>query len=219
MHAWLGRDAARNAGAPVSLLPLTDDEQLLRDLAYPLIEPPYDRQRWYGVLAEYGLSNYFKPDWYYCDPTAYAARLMTDFVRSESTRYSRLYEDVRNDVARLDQFFMLARRVIDLDQKRDKSLDYIPNLSGPEIANARARIGENILVIGWVQRSLADRAAAYRFALERLVIAVPSAMAVEVDRSISLLQTRATGNILVAMPDFGVARTGSVGGERAVVSK
>jgi hypothetical protein len=205
MHAWVGRDAARDQGAPLSLLPLTDDELLLRDLAYPLIEPPYDRQRWYGVLNEYGLARSFNPAWYYCDPTAYAARLMTDFVRSETTRYSRLNVDVRNDVARLDQFFMTALRVIDMDQKREKSLGYIRGLSGPEIANAQARIGENALVVGWVQRSLADRVASYRFALERLVIAVPSPMAVEVDRSIALLQTRIAGNTLVAMPDFGVA--------------
>jgi hypothetical protein len=218
IHAWVGRDAARNAGGPVSLLPLTDEEQLLRDLAYPLIEPPYDRQRWYSVLAEYGLSNYFNPDWYYCDPTAYAARLMTDFVRSETTRYSRLNEDVRNDIARLDQFFLLARRIIDLDQKREKALHHIPNLSGPEIANARARIGENTLVIGWVQRSLADRVASYRFALERLVVAVPSPTAVDVERSISYLHTRASGNILVAAPDFGAAPMEPYG-KRALVSK
>jgi hypothetical protein len=205
MHAWVGRDAARDAGAPISLLPLTDDEILLRDLAYPLIEPPYDRQRWYSVLNEYGLARSFNPAWYYCDPTAYAARLMTDYVRSETTRYSRLNVDVRNDVARLDQFFMVAQRVIDMDQKRRKSLDFIRPLSGPEIANAQARIGENALVVGWVQRSLNDRVASYRFALERLVIAVPSPMAVEVDRSIGLLQNRIAASVLVPAPDFGVA--------------
>ena len=205
IHAWVGRDAARGAGAPISQFYLTDDEMLLRDLAYPLIEPPYDRQRWYSVLNEYGLARSFNPAWYYCDPTAYAARLMTDYVRSETTRYSRLNVDVRNDVARLDQFFMTARRVLDMDHKRGKSLGFVQGLSGPEVANAKARIGENTLVVGWVQRSLNDRVASYRFALERLVIAVPSPMAVEVDRSIALLQTRIAGNVLVPAPDFGVA--------------
>jgi hypothetical protein len=205
MHAWIGRDAARDVGAPISLYPLTDDELLLRDLAYPLIEPPFDRQRWFSVLGEYGVTRAFNPAWYYCDPTAYAARLMNDFVRSETTRYSRLNVDVRNDVVRLDQFFMVAQRVIDMDRKREKSLSHIPNLSGAEIANAQARIGENALVIGWVQRSLADRVTSYRFALERLVIAVPSPMAVEADRSIMLLQARAASTALLPPPDFGVA--------------
>ena len=34
IHDWVGRDAARDVGAPISLFPLTDDERLLRDLAY-----------------------------------------------------------------------------------------------------------------------------------------------------------------------------------------
>ncbi len=36
---------------------LTDDERELRDLAYPLIEAPFDRQRWYSILGEYGLNG------------------------------------------------------------------------------------------------------------------------------------------------------------------
>ena len=42
-------------GGTVFEFPLTDEERQLRDLAYPLIEPPYDRQRWYSVLGEYGV--------------------------------------------------------------------------------------------------------------------------------------------------------------------
>lgn len=202
IHAWVGRDAARDQGAPVSLFPLTDDELRLRDFAYPMIEPPFDRQRWFSVLGEWGVTRFLRPEWYNCDPTAYAGRLMTTFVRSESTRYARLVEDVRNDLARLDPFFMTARRVLDMDAKREQSLGYVNVLSGPEIANAQARVLENRLVIGWVQRSLTDRIASYRFALERLVIAVPSPLAVEADRSIAMLQTRVTDGSLVPMPNF-----------------
>ncbi len=51
IHDWVGRDAAvASAGRPPHI-PLTDDERLLRDLAYPLIEPPYDRNRFDSVLA------------------------------------------------------------------------------------------------------------------------------------------------------------------------
>ena len=46
IHDWVGRDAARQVGEPASLFPLTDDERLLRDYGYQLIEPAYDRQRW-----------------------------------------------------------------------------------------------------------------------------------------------------------------------------
>jgi hypothetical protein len=63
IHAWVGRDAARDAGAPISAYPLTDNERRLRDLAYPLIEPPYDRNRWYSIVGEYGVSHFFQRDW------------------------------------------------------------------------------------------------------------------------------------------------------------
>ena len=204
IHDWVGRDAARDAGAPISLYPLTDDERLLRDLAYPLIEPPYDRQRWYSVLGEWGVTRVFQPEWWRCDPTAYAARLMTAWVRSETTRYARLIEDVRNDVVRIEPFVAVARRVLDIDVKRERSLSHIPVLSGAEIANALSRVGENVLIVGWVQRSLAERAAAYQFALERLMVAVPSPLAVEAERSLTFLQQRIAESVLVPTADLGI---------------
>ncbi len=220
IHAWVGRDAARAVGAPISLFPLTDDELLLRDYAYQLIEPAYDRQRWYSVVGEWGLTRYFRPEWWHCDPTAYAARLMNAYVRSEIARYARLNDDIRNDVLRIEQFVPVARRVLDMDRKREQSLAYIAVLSGPEIANARARIGENFLVVGWVQQSLAERAASYRFALERLIVATPSPAVVEAERSLTFLQARMADSVLVTPPDFGVAVTASVPPpRRAVVSK
>jgi hypothetical protein len=38
IHAWVG-EAAASAGAPMSLYSVTD-ERVLRDLAFPLVEPP-----------------------------------------------------------------------------------------------------------------------------------------------------------------------------------
>src|SRR5581483_1974599 len=48
MHAWVGRDAVSSIGVQPSGYRLTDDERQLRDLAYPLIEAPYDRNQWYS---------------------------------------------------------------------------------------------------------------------------------------------------------------------------
>jgi hypothetical protein len=219
IHAWVGRDAARDAGAAVSLFPLTDDEMLLRDYAYQLIEPPYDRQRWYSVLGEWGMTHYFKPEWYHCDPTAYAARLMNAYVRSETSRYSRVNDDIRNDVVRIEHIVPVARRVLDMDAKREQSLAFVPVLSGPETANAKARIGENFLIVAWVQQSLADRMASYRFALERLIVAVPTPFAVEVERSLIYLQSRIDASVLVTPPPFGVAAVPVAAPGRAVISK
>jgi hypothetical protein len=201
IHAWVGRKAAAANGDPVSQFPLTDDERTLRDLAYPLIEPPYDRQRWYSVLGEYGLLGHLGPTEYVT--TAYAAHLVSEPVRSANTRYTRLIDDVRNDVERIDPFFAMARRVIDIDGKRHKSMAYIPSLSGPERGDALARINENALVIAWVHRSLTERAAAYRFALERLVVGTPAPAAADAERAITLMTTRIAQYPLVEGPPLG----------------
>ncbi len=54
IHDWLGRSSPASHPVPPSTFEYTDDERALRDNAYPLIEPPYDRQQWYSVAGEYG---------------------------------------------------------------------------------------------------------------------------------------------------------------------
>jgi hypothetical protein len=188
IHAWVGRDAAREAGAPVSALPLTEEERTLRDRAYPLIEPPFDRARWYAVINEYGLSR--REGWPKNTVGGYSAKLMGEHYRSATARYDRLNNDIRDDVQRVPEFFGAARTVVDLDDKRAQSFAYVSGLTRAEKGNAIARMAENKLVIDWVQRAVAERSAAYCFALQRLVIATPSPMAVEVERSLTLLNTR-----------------------------
>jgi hypothetical protein len=208
IHDWLGRDAALNSGKLPSEYNLTEDERLLRDLAYPLIEPPYDRQRWFSVLSEFGITQTFKDDWWFFDRDVYVDRLMGGrffhgpYYRSTAGRYSQLIDDIRNDVVRIDPFFEAARRVVDLDHKRQQSLTYVTRLTPFERANALNRVKENVLVVGWTQCSLDARAAVFRYALERLVIAEPARVAVEAERALTLLQIRITQNRLVRPPPF-----------------
>jgi hypothetical protein len=190
IHSWVGREAALQQGIPPSEFRLTDEERLLRDLAFPLIEAPYGRQRWFQVLSEYGISRVFLEDWWSFDPVIYAEWLLTRDTRSSSSLYSRLIDDIRNDIVRIPAFLEIARKVTDLDSKREKSMAYVSVLSPEEVFDARRRIAENRLVIGWVFRSLNDRAAAYHFAMERLVIHVPQHYAVDVERQWTLLKTR-----------------------------
>ncbi len=188
MHAWVAREAPGRKGQPPSQFSLTDAERQLRDLAYPLIEPPYDRQRWYSVLAEYGLAGAAQMP--YPEPSAYAERLLSTPVRSQTALYAKLVEDIRQDVVRIDPFFAVARYVIDMDRKRKASLQHFAAANRDQRADARARIAENIAVIKWVQKSLGARAASYQYALSRLVVEAPSPMAVEAERSLTLLQSR-----------------------------
>ena len=52
------------------------------------------------------------------------------------------------------------------------------------------RIKENAHVVNIVRQSLQDRVASYQFALERLVIVVPSQQAVEAERLLIQLQSQ-----------------------------
>jgi len=187
VHSWVGSTAALGNGAPISSFPLTDDERALRDLAYPLIEPPYDRQRWFSFLNEYGMARIFHHDWSRFDPQTYTRVLMSQQLRSEAARYARLGDDVRNDRTPVPPFFLLANRVLDMDRRREASLGAVSNLTPAEELNAIGRNAENALVISWVQWSLVARAVSYRVALERLAIASPMPAATDLDRSLVAL--------------------------------
>jgi hypothetical protein len=184
VHAWMGA-ASRGTNAGLSRHQLTEDERLLRDLAYPLIEPPYDRNKFYSVLGEIGFLH--RPG-SYPDRKAYSARLFETPYRSQTARYNKLIEDIRNDEVRLAPFYRVAGQVADADRKRGKGLAYLSNLTAEERSNAVRRIEENAAIVRWVQESLRERVASYGIALERLVIAAPSPNAVEAERSLALLQ-------------------------------
>ena len=204
-HDWVGSSAAARAGAPAAFEYLTDNERALRDLAFPLIEPPYDRQRWDSVLSEYGIKHKILREFWTDDVTAYYQRLQDTRYRSTAARYNKLIDDIRNDVVRIRPFFDLAHRVVDLDQRREQSMRQIADLSPQDRFNALARIGENSLTIAWVQHSLTQRCAAYRFALEHLVVAEPERIAAQADVTLRQLQQVIAANQLVPPPRLAAA--------------
>ena len=192
IHDWVGRDDARGQPISPSTFELTDDERQLRDLGYPLLEPPYNRQKAHSVLSEYGMTPWILKE--SANPAAYyehmmAKGLFSEKVRSPTSRYNVLIDDIRNDSERLPQFFSTAGRVIDMDIKRKKSLAFVRGLSDAERANTLNRIRENDRVVGLVRISLERRVASYRYALERLVIASPSQDAVTAEQMLNKLGT------------------------------
>ena len=193
IHAWMGPEVTGRIGEPASRYDLTDDERLLRDLAYPLIEPPYERQRWFSILNEYGLTRVSRRDWVHYDRSVYGRKLLGDGYRSASARYAQLNEDIRNDVVRIGPFLRVANQVGDMDRKREKSLAFVPQLTADEELNALARNRENALIVAWVCRSLHARVDSFHYALERLVIATPYPAALEVERSLTLLRSHIAG--------------------------
>jgi hypothetical protein len=209
MHRWVGIEATASLGLRASQYQLTDKERLLRDLAYPLIEPPHSRPAWKTVYGDY---QPMPAPWRQApafDRTAYGRLLIDEPHRSFSSRYAQLIQDVRNDLTRFEPFFADAVQVLDLDKKRNASLSIVSDLSPRERADAIARMQENALIVQWVQQCLEQRISSYRWALERLAIQAPDNIAAAADRLIGELAAQTANPPVVTSPVV----------DRAVVSK
>ena len=205
MHRWIGGEVTSSVGLRASQFQLTDNERLLRDLAYPLIEPPHSRPAWKSVFGDYqALASPWRQAAVF-DRTAYGRLLIDEPHRSHSSRYAQLMEDVRDDITRFEPFFADAVRVIDLDRKRNASLAQISELSPRERADAVARMQENSLIVQWVQQCLERRISSYRWALERLVIQAPDNLAADADRLIGELAAQTANPPVAAQPVIGQA--------------
>jgi hypothetical protein len=205
MHRWIGGEATSSVGLRTSQFQLTDNERLLRDLAYPLIEPPHSRPAWKTVFGDY---KAMPSPWRQAvafDRTAYGRILIDEPHRSHASRYAQLMEDVRDDITRFEPFFAAAARVLELDRKRDASLAHISELAPRERADAVARMQENSLIVQWVQQCLERRISSYRWGLERLVLQAPDTMAADADRLIGELAAQTANPPVAAQPMMGRA--------------
>jgi hypothetical protein len=199
MHRWIGLEATSSVGLRPSQFQLTDGERQLRDLAYPLIEPPHSRPAWKSVFGDY---QPMPSPWRQAplfDRTAYGRALIDEPHRSHSSRYAQLIE-VRGDINRFELFYASAVKVIDLDRRRDASLSRVSELSPRERADAVARMQENSLIVQWVQQCLERRVSSYRWAVERLVLHAPDPMAADADRLIGELAAQTANPPVAARP-------------------
>src|SRR4030088_525022 len=207
MHRWLGGEATGSVGLRASQFQLTDNERMLRDLAFPLIEPPHSRPAWKSVFGDYKpLPSPWRQAVIF-DRTAYGRNLIDEPHRSHASRYAVLIEDVRNDITRFEPFFASAVRVVELDRKRNASLKMVSDLSPRERDDAVARMEENTLIVQWVQQCLERRISSYRWALERLVIQAPDTIAADADRLIGELAAQTANPPVMTQPGIGRAVT------------
>ena len=205
MHRWVGAEATGSVGLNASAFQLTDPERQLRDLAYPLIEPPRSRPAWKSVFGDYQpLPSPWRQKVVF-DRTMYGRTLIDEPHRSHASRYQQLIEDVRDDITRFEPFFSSAARVLELDRKRNASLKMVSELSPRERDDAIARMEENTLIVQWVQQCLERRISSYRWALERLVIQAPDNIAADADRLIGELAAQTANPPVAAQPVIGRA--------------
>ena len=183
IHDWLGRDLLKSHPVPASTFEYTDDERALRDNAYPLIEPPYDRQKWNQVAGEYGVKRATRdgPPRIVRAPVRGMPPLVGGAVCAADRRHPQRHHAAvavfRNGRPR-DRYRHEAREEPRLRVGVGKS----------DRVNAARRVRENAHVVELVRWSLEDRVLAYQYVLERLVITTPMAEAVEVERLLNQLK-------------------------------
>jgi hypothetical protein len=186
----LAAESLSSPDGPVTFFPFTDDEKRLRDIGYQLLVPPYQGEVWRSLPVELSYGTVLSDGGPEYDRRTYGTRLLTLPRHSQAARYARLIDDIRNDMLRIDRFSAVAWRVSDLDRKREISLGHVTALTPIEHANAVRRVKENRRIMLIVNEHLVERAASYRYALERLVIAAPSEAAADADRALVALERR-----------------------------
>jgi len=185
-----GSYVAASRGEPVSRAPFTDDERALRDLAYAIIAPPMTKQKWFLTITDLRQSRVLANTVPEFDVEAYAGTLIDKPYRSATARYSRLIDDIRADSLRVTPFFSAARRVVDMDTARERSLAGASRLTPEEREIAMARVAENRMLIGWVYRRLGERSRGYKYALERLFLRTPAPAAADAERALRSFDER-----------------------------
>jgi hypothetical protein len=175
---------------PQSQFAFTDAERRMRELAYPLLLPPDGGGLWELVPVDLSYLAVMADQGPPYDIKAYGTTLMTIPARSEVERYARLIDTITADMSRIELFNATARHVLDGDQERLQNLAAVPGLTAAEQQKARVRVAENARIIKRVGVCLHLRASAYRYAGQRLAIAVPSHLLAEVDRKLATYERR-----------------------------
>ena len=173
-----------------SQFPFTDAEGRMRELAYPLLLPPDGGGSWELVPVDLSYVAVMADQGPPYDLQAYGTLLVTTTTRSKVERYTQLIDTIADDMIRIDRFNATARHVLNDDHERLRNLSAVPGLTPAERDNARARVTENAGIIKRVGACLRLRAAAYRYAAQRLAIAVPSRLLAEVDRRLATYERR-----------------------------
>jgi hypothetical protein len=178
---------ARGREEPVSLFRLTDDETELRDRSWRFVMPARESSWFQTLVGTLVRTRILPQDLRLTDPSFYYVQLATR--RSPAPLYRQISEDAMADAALIGPFVETALRVLQADEWRRKSLAHVKDLDPDQIENAAMRMAENRCLIAIVREESSARLAAYRFALERVLIETPDIRAIEAERSLSHLAT------------------------------
>lgn len=172
-------------GQPLSRFAYTDDEDELRARAWSLVMPAHERAYFERTLTEFVRTNILPKEVLAQNPPGYLTSLRWEGGRSPSSRYSRLTEDILAQRALLPLFCSLAARVFSADGTRLRAMPFVRDLTDEERGQANFRVAENRSLVVWVSESFHHHVAAFRHALEHLVIESPQQQAIEPERALA----------------------------------
>jgi hypothetical protein len=172
-----GLAAAHLPQEALSRFHLTDDETRLRDRTWRFVSVAHERQSFWD-----GSGN---------DITSYHRALTLGFYVSQVSRYRRLSEDAMADRGLILPFRHVAGRVVAADDIRLRTARLSPRIDEEKRREAAIRAAENREVVERVRERLQFRVAAYRHALDNLVVEVPSREAIMAERAVMALEAEA----------------------------
>lgn len=193
MAPFVGQAAAGARGEPASSAMLTDDEQVLRQRAYQFIMPARTRNEFERQLADLTRQRITPKPTDPFDVTAYYEALQGRTDRSVAARYQALRQDMENDRLLLGPFVATACRVTEADRIRLQAAGRLPEVSEASQAAAAARVAENDDIIIWVNTSVDQRLASYRYALQNMVVQTPDRDAIKVERVLTGFESDRAG--------------------------
>lgn len=180
----IGDWSARFRGEASSWFHLTDDEEQLRTRAWRLVLPAHEKSHFEREVSKLAHARILPVEAQSNDLTAYQRALVSGSFASQASRYHRLSEDANGDRLLLAQFRANALRVINADRARLRTLDASQLLPPEQRDPAYDRVAENEGLMLWVCERARFRLKSYRYALEALVVEMPSREAVRAERAI-----------------------------------
>ncbi|WP_332692160.1 hypothetical protein [Bosea sp. (in: a-proteobacteria)] len=218
----IGDWTARFSGEASSWFHLTDDEKQLRARAWRLVMPAYELNVFEREVSSLFHARVLPAQAQSGSISDYHRGLVSGSFASQASRYNRLAEDANADRALLAPFRANAIRVVNADRARLRTLDASPRVPADSREPAQARVIENEGLILWVCDRLGFRLSSYRYALDNLVVEMPSREAVRAERAIMGLEAEI--GLVCKLPLIGVfgGKSGSEGApqpDRPVVYK
>jgi hypothetical protein len=180
----LGEWSARFRGEASSWLRKTDDEEELRARAWRLVMPAHERSFFEREVSALAHARILPVEAQSGAISDYYNALTSGSFASQASRYNRLAEDAGADRALLGPFRGNAIRVINADRVRLRALEASPQIPPEQRDSAQDRVAENEGLMLWVCERAGFRLKSYRYALDNLVVAMPSREAVRAERAI-----------------------------------